>query len=209
MSLFKIENVNFLNILFYKDIEIKDDITFLVGESGAGKTTLLKLLNGSLSPVSGNVYYKNQNIKDMDKLMLRKEVVLVSQRIFLFHASVKENFQIYYDYIKRKAPSDDEIVEFLKICEIDIDIKRDVSNLSGGEKQRVYNAIALSFKPKVLLMDEPTSSLDFETGKNFLENIFSYSRKNNIKLVIISHDRNLVDELHENIIYIEKSVKNE
>lgn len=205
MSLFKVKNVNFKNIIYYEDIEISEDkITFLVGESGSGKSTLLKLLNGSLPYDSGEIFYENKNIKDINKLELRKKVVLVSQRLYLFSGTIKENFIEYYSYLNKNVNKDEDLNNYLKICQIDYSLDTKVDNLSGGEKQRIYNAIALGLKPKVLMLDEPTSALDAETSQKFLTDIINYSNKNNIKLIIISHADNLVKEFSTETIELKK-----
>lgn len=205
MSLFKVKNVNFKNIIYYEDIEISEDkITFLVGESGSGKSTLLKLLNGTLPYDSGEIFYENKNIKDINKLELRKKIILVSQRLYLFSGTIKENFIKYYSYLNKNLYQDEDLINYLKICQIDYSLNTQVDNLSGGEKQRIYNAIALGLNPKVLMLDEPTSALDAETSRKFLTDIISHSKEYNIKVIVISHDDDLVREFSTETIELKK-----
>lgn len=207
MAIFIVENVNFKDIIYYKDITISEKgTTFITGESGSGKSSLLRLLNSTESPNSGKIYYKNTDINTLDKLKFRQEIILVSQRLFLFNGSIKDNFIKYYSYFDNKVlENDNKLLEYLKICQIDFDLDKEVNNLSGGEKQRIFNAIALSFNPRVLMFDEPTSALDYETSVNFFNDLKDYTNKNNIKLISISHDKNLVDKFADEIINLKKS----
>ena len=91
-------------------------------------------------------------------------------------------------------------MKFLKITDFDVDVNLDVEKLSGGEKQRVFLAIALSMRPAVLLLDEPTSALDSNTAFNMMKNIVDYCKHNDITLVVVSHARNLVDEFADKTI---------
>lgn len=199
MEILRFENVKFIKE--YDDFTInKNEIVFVVGKSGSGKSTLLKLINNTLQMKSGRIFYKDTNILNIKPVELRRNIMMTSQENFLFDMTIKENFHEFYKLRDLENLIDDEIVKFLKIAVFDVDVNLDVEKLSGGEKQRVFLAIALSMKPEVLLLDEPTSALDGNTAFNMMKNIVDYCKHNDITLVVVSHARNLVDEFADKTI---------
>ncbi|WMI80038.1 ABC transporter ATP-binding protein [Anaerotignum sp. MB30-C6] len=203
MELFSIHNVQFKNIVNvnYNQIKIEEcKTTFICGKSGSGKSTLLKLLNASLSADHGEVLFRNKPIMDYDTISLRKEVTLVSQNVFLFDDTIKNNFVRFYDYREEKPPSEVEILEYLKLCMANFSLDTNCKGLSGGERQRVFVSIFLSFKPKVLLLDEPTSALDEATSNALVHNLKEHCMKNGMTLIVISHDKTLAENHSDTII---------
>lgn len=199
MEILRFENVKFIKE--YDDFTInKNEIVFVVGKSGSGKSTLLKLINNTLQMESGSIFYKDTNILNIKPVELRRNIMMTSQENFLFDMTIKENFHEFYKLRDLENLTDDEIVKFLKIADFDVDVNLDVEKLSGGEKQRVFLAIALSMRPAVLLLDEPTSALDRNTAFNMMKNIVDYCKHNDITLVVVSHARNLVDEFADKTI---------
>lgn len=199
MEILRFENVKFIRQ--YDDFTInKNEIVFIVGKSGSGKSTLLKLINNTLQMKSGRIFYKDTNILNIKPVELRRNIMMTSQENFLFDMTIKENFHEFYKLRDLENLTDDEIVKFLKIADFDVDVNLDVEKLSGGEKQRVFLAIALSMRPAVLLLDEPTSALDSNTAFDMMKNIVDYCKHNDITLVVVSHARNLVDEFADKTI---------
>lgn len=199
MEILRFENVKFIKE--YDDFTInKNEVVFVVGKSGSGKSTLLKLINNTLQMKSGSIFYKDTNILNIKPVELRRNIMMTSQENFLFDMTIKENFHEFYKLRDLENLTDDEIVKFLKIADFDVDVNLDVEKLSGGEKQRVFLAIALSMRPAVLLLDEPTSALDSNTAFNMMKNIVDYCKHNDITLVVVSHARNLVDEFADKTI---------
>lgn len=199
MEILRFENVKFIKE--YDDFTInRNEIVFIVGKSGSGKSTLLKLINNTLQMKSGSIFYKDTNILNIKPVELRRNIMMTSQENFLFDMTIKENFHEFYKLRDLENLTDDEIVKFLKIADFDVDVNLDVEKLSGGEKQRVFLAIALSMRPAVLLLDEPTSALDRNTAFNMMKNIVDYCKHNDITLVVVSHARNLVDEFADKTI---------
>ena len=198
-----VSNVEFSEMLEYQNIGIPiNKTTFICGESGSGKSSLLKMLNGTVSPTRGDIFYNNKNIKNLDMLVLRKEVLLVAQSVYLFDGSIEENFPKFYEFRKQELISNEEMRKFLKVCCVGFELDSKCETMSGGEKQRVFIAICLSFMPKVIMLDEPTSALDETTSNCFFENIKSFSIENNITLVVVSHNRTLMEKYADNIIEI-------
>ena len=199
--MFTLENVNFKNIIRYPNIKISKGITtFIVGESGSGKSTLLKLLNGIISPTEGKISYEGKNIEDYDPIMLRREVLLISQSVYLFDMTIEENFNEYYAYRDLKPISREAIKSYLNICSIDLPIDSMCSVMSGGERQRVFIAICLSLGSKVLMLDEPTSALDDKNASVLMENVKSFCKQNDETLLVVSHDKTIADKYADDII---------
>ena len=205
--LFQASNLIYIANLTYNDIIIqRGKINFIVGESGSGKSTFLKLLNESINPTSGELLYNGKPIKQYDPIALRREVSLVSQEPFLFDESILDNFNRFYALREAAIPSVDYVNYITDLCCVNVPLDQNASTLSGGERQRVYISIFLSLCPKVILLDEPTSALDEKNSRKMIENITNFCRKKNIDIVIVSHDKNIVDEFCENKIEIVKEV---
>ena len=199
MEIIRCENVKFIRE--YDDFTIdKNEVVFVVGKSGSGKSTLLKLINNTLQMKSGRIFYKDENILNIKPVELRKNIIMTSQENFLFDMTIRENFHEFYKLRDLEELTDEEITKFLKITNFDVDLNLNVEKLSGGEKQRVFLAIALSLDPEVLLLDEPTSALDNKTAFDMMKNIVNYCKHNDITLVVVTHARQLVDEFADKII---------
>lgn len=199
------KSLSFQNMIFYQDIQIfNNEVNFIVGKSGTGKSTLLRLFNGTLSPSGGSIFYQGTDIITVDTINLRKEILLISQSLYLFDESIKENFYKFYEYRGKTVPSEQKMKEFLEICCIDFSLDKDCLTMSGGERQRVYTAIFLSFLPKVIMLDEPTSALDKHNSFNVIHNILAFCKDNKITSIIVSHNENLTNSFADKIITIEK-----
>ncbi len=200
----KADRLTFKNIIRYPKIEIaQNDKVFIKGASGSGKSTLLKLFNATICPTSGTLLYKGQDIGKMEAdeiIKLRREVLLVSQAPFLFKGTIYENFKYFYEYREQKPPSQEQVEFFLSICLANFPINKDCSILSGGEKQRVYNSIFLSFQPQVFMLDEPTSALDSENSNKMIKNILEFCDNAKMTLIIISHNDEITAKYATKII---------
>ena len=116
-ALFKAHELCFHDKICFANLEIPSGkTTFVVGPSGTGKSTLLRLFNSVLSPTHGQLYYNGQNIEELDTIELRQEVLLVSQSVFLFEGTVRDNFNAFYEHREKPAPTDETIQKLLTIC---------------------------------------------------------------------------------------------
>lgn len=196
-------NLSFRDTIFYPDIQIPAHVvTFVGGPSGCGKSTLFKLINGTVSPSSGYITYKGNDIYKLDKIQLRRNILFASQVPFLFQGSIHHNFMTFHDYHESVCPDSSEITNLLHECCLDANLDTVCETMSGGERQRVYLAIALSMKPDVLLLDEPTSALNSDLSVQLLTNLIRHSQDTRMTLVVISHDLSLQTKYAEHIIQL-------
>ncbi|SMB79627.1 putative ABC transport system ATP-binding protein [Pasteurella testudinis DSM 23072] len=206
-ALLELQNVTFQaqQLLQYPDVQITaEQVTFLQGASGSGKSTLLRLINGTASPNGGRILYQGRDIAQLDTVQLRRELLLVNQRLFLFPQTILQNFEQFYRYLDKPLPEQAQIRTFLQLCHADFALQTSCATLSGGEQQRVFLALALSLQPKLLMLDEPTSALDADLAENVLNDILLYCRRQRISVLAISHDHALVQRHADQIIHISK-----
>lgn len=197
--------LQFKNLIQYPNIQIEENkMTFLTGESGCGKSSLLRLLNATVSPSVGALYYQGKPYEEFDTILLRREILLASQMVYLFEESIQQNFNTFYAYREEIPPNKEVMQQYLSLCCADFDLDKNCSVLSGGEKQRVFLAICLSMQPKVILLDEPTSALDGNTAKQFFMNLKHHMENHDITVVAISHDGNLAEEFADNRIMLDR-----
>lgn len=171
--------------------------TALVGPSGAGKSTLLRLLNRFEEPSSGTIRLDGELLSDLDVLALRRRVVLVPQRPTLLTPTVAQDVRV-------GAPSlaDDEVSALLARAGLDATfLHRESGTLSGGEAQRVCLARSLAVGPQVLLLDEPTSSLD-ATSVSAVEATIASIVASGLTVVIVSHDRSQARRLADTAVVL-------
>ena len=168
----------------------KGEFVVLVGASGAGKTTILNLLGGMDEVSEGCIYVDGNEISSYNKRMLtqyrRDDIGFVFQFYNLVqNLNALENVELAVEICKN--PLDPE--EVLRNVGLGERIKNFPSQLSGGEQQRVSIARALAKNPKLLLCDEPTGALDYNTGKAILKLLSDTSRQFNMTVVVITHNQ--------------------
>lgn len=170
----------------------KGEIAVILGESGAGKTTLLNILGGMDRLTSGSVRLDGQTISDFSGRQLthyrRHDVGFVFQFYNLIpNLTAQENVSMATQLCNNSLDS----AEVLASVGLSERLDNFPSQLSGGEQQRVAIARALAKKPKLLLCDEPTGALDYMTGKSILKLLQDTGRKNDMTIVIITHNQAL------------------
>lgn len=168
------------NFSFYLN---KGEILLIRGKSGIGKSTILRLISGLEILKSGNIFLDDVDISK--ELIEKRNVGYLFQEYALFpHMNVEKN--ISYGM---KNPSKEKIKEFLNLIELNGYEKRYPSELSGGEKQRVALARSLASYPKVLLLDEPFSSLNEELKDKLRLELKNILKSIGISTIIVSHDK--------------------
>lgn len=166
----------------------KGKITTLVGPSGAGKTTLLKLCNGLLSADAGEIYIEDRPIGSFEPVELRRKVGIALQSAPMVGGTVYENLALPMELQKNKLP-EKEAEELLHDVGLDKNfLHRNISGLSGGQRQKVSIARTLVNKPDILLLDEITSSLDQASLKEIEELIAKINRKYGTTIIWITHN---------------------
>ena len=167
----------------------KGELALIVGPSGAGKTTTLNILGGMDKASSGKVFVDNKEITKLNNRKLieyrRNEIGFVFQFYNLVqNLTAKENVELATQLCKDALNVDDILTK------VGLENRKDnfPSQLSGGEQQRVAIARAIAKNPKLLLCDEPTGALDYKTGKSILKLLQDMSRKENMTVIIITHN---------------------
>lgn len=199
----RLENINYNGILSINSLNIEEkQVTFVVGKSGSGKSTLLKLINNMISSKYGNIYYRGKNICEIDSIELRKKIVMVPQNIIVFDGTIRENLLKGIELRKEPLEDDEFLKEILEVICLNKGLDENAKVLSGGEKQRLILGRALALRCEVLMLDEPTASLDEKTSEEVLKNIIRFSKKREISLIIITHDLRLANSYSEKKIEI-------
>ena len=170
------------------DIE-KGEFAVIVGASGAGKTTVLNMLGGMDTCDEGSITVDGQDIARFNNKQLtayrRYDIGFVFQFYNLVNnLTALENVELASQISRDYIPAD----EMLKKVGLEERMNNFPSQLSGGEQQRVSIARALAKKPKLLLCDEPTGALDYNTGKNILKLLQDTCREDGMTVIVITHN---------------------
>lgn len=181
------------NVFSFPNMALKKQENVLIlGKSGIGKTTLLHLLAGLLKPTNGKITIDNVSICELSTNQLDKfrgeTIGLVFQKKHAIQSlSVLENLQARLFFSKKKVENS-VIEELLKELDLYEFKHSKVNELSEGQLQRLGIASAVIHQPKVILADEPTSSLDDENCKIVIELLIKQAQKTNANLIVITHD---------------------
>ncbi len=167
----------------------KGEVCVILGPSGAGKTTLLNLLGGMERATSGKIFVGDDEVtayrSKRNTYYRREDIGFVFQFYNLIpNLTAVENVELSAHLSKDHIPAQ----EALEMVELSDRLKNFPSQLSGGEQQRVAIARAFAKKPKLLLCDEPTGALDYNTGKSILKLLRNISEKYGMTVVIITHN---------------------
>ena len=191
--------------IFVPNLEIKKgEKVLLLGESGSGKTTLLSLMCGFLNPLSGNISINGNTInqlssKTRDEYRADNIGIIFQQFNLLPYANVVDNvlLPLYFSKVRSSNVSNkkEKVIELFKQLRLPDDIAQfRASSLSMGQQQRVAVARALIGNPSLIIADEPTSSLDADAQKIFLNLMFEQISENNSTLLMVSHDKSLSNQ---------------
>ena len=176
----------------------------LLGPNGCGKTTTIGMMLGLVTPSEGEITIENKNINTFRRDEILKRFNFASPYVELpKKLTVKQNLEIYGRLYGIK-----ELQKRIEEISVDLDIKnffnRKTGELSSGQKNRVSLAKSLINKPEILLLDEPTASLDPDIGDFIRSYIQEYKSKNKITILLASHNMSEVERLCDSIIMMKK-----
>ena len=188
-----------------KDISFsieKGELVIILGASGAGKSTLLNILGGMDTNSSGEVIVAGHDIAKYDRRELTTYRRLSVGFVFQFYnlipnLTAKENVELASEIVPQAL----DAVEALKAVGLANRINNFPAQLSGGEQQRVAIARAVAKNPQLLLCDEPTGALDYETGKQVLQILQDMSREHGSTVIIVTHNAALAP-IGDQVLYI-------
>ena len=187
----------------YGDKTILNDISLeinqgefvtMIGRSGCGKTTLLKLVNGLVTPDSGSILVNGKDLKETDKVQLRRTIGYSIQNVGLFpHMTIEANIAYVPSISSMPGWDKTERKEKAAALLTAVGLERDLldrypHSLSGGQKQRVGIARALAASPSILLMDEPFGAVDEITREQLQDQILKIHEERKITILFVTHD---------------------
>lgn len=161
-----------------------------VGESGAGKSTLLNIIAGFEDVSQGSIYIEDKLLKKKVDFYRYTLGYLFQNFALLENQTISQNLDLALKFKKNKKDNMNLKKEVLKKVGLDLDIKRIVSSLSGGEQQRVALARLILKDPKIILADEPTGSLDTKNGKIVIDLLLKLLDENKT-MIVVTHDLEL------------------
>lgn len=178
----------------------------LIGKSGSGKTTMLKLINGLISPNSGQIFIKDKEINEWDIIELRRNIGYVIQQIGLFpYMNIEDNIGYVLnikkeqkDNIRKRA---EELIDLVGITQDYL--KKYPRELSGGQRQRIGVARALAADPDIILMDEPFGAVDEITRRTLQDEMIKLQGNLKKTIVFVTHDIEEAFKLGSRIVLFE------
>ena len=209
MSVIELKNVSFAYpnnpVIKNLDYEFEEGKVYAItGKSGSGKTTLLSMLSGIMEPTSGYIVYNGYPIDESDKYVYRSRYVgvIFQEYNLLPKFTVRENIQLSLDISGRKLselgsfPNKRAYIDSL-IREVGLNPdeigNRRILHISGGQQQRIAIARALSFRPGVILADEPTGNLDIDTSIDIMNVFIHLAHELNRCVIIVTHSPQIAE----------------
>ena len=201
-------NKNYNNILAVKDLNFKIDkgsIVGLLGPNGCGKTTTIGMMLGLIKPTSGSVFINDKDIEnENNRTKILEKVNFISPYVELpKKLTIEENLKVY-----GKMYGVNDLQEKISVLMKQLNLlefkKRKTGELSSGQKNRVSLAKALINDPEILLLDEPTASLDPDVGDYIRTYIEDFASKNGTTILLASHNMNEVERLCSEVMMMKK-----
>ena len=182
----------------------KNNTLGLLGPNGCGKTTSIGMMLGLITPTSGKIFIDGIKLNSENRIKLLSLINFASPYIELpKKLTVRQNLEVYARLygVSNKVERIEELVEDLNLSKF---LDKNTGELSSGQKNRVSLAKSLINKPKLLFLDEPTASLDPDVGDFVREYLEKYKNKNELTLLLASHNMKEVERLCSKIIMMKQ-----
>ena len=169
----------------------RNDVFKINGISGSGKSTLINLISRFINSNTVSIKYNSIDINQIDKDLYYKKVIQVQQKPIMLEDSIYENITLGNSYSNSQLNEVIDVCclrEFVENKTLDFVLSEYKNNISGGEKQRINLARMLIRKPEVLILDEPTASLNRKMATDLVRNLKAFIEKYSITLIVISHN---------------------
>lgn len=186
------------------------EIVAILGPNASGKSTLLSLISGALAPLSGRIFLNGVPTHDLPPLVRAQRIALVQQESRLLFPSRVWDFVLQGRHAHgrglRFESEDDATIVKNSLAQVGASHLSDrwMDKISGGEKQRVILARALSQQPLLLLLDEPTLHLDIGAQVDLLESLRRLASENRYTVIVVTHELNLTGEYADQVILLQK-----
>ena len=212
-SVIEVKQLQYKKIITNISFTVKrGDYTAIIGPNGGGKSTLVKLLLGLLTPDSGEIKLFNTLQSDFkEKYTLGYVPQRAAQIDLNFPITVEEVIQLGFAYKESfwHKESKEDKVQFEKIIQlvgIEELLKRQISALSGGQRQKVMIARALLARPKILILDEPNTGVDTQSQRKFYDFLKELNRKESITILFVTHDLGVIADDVNGVLCINQSL---
>lgn len=189
---------NAINVLSHLNLQVqKGETVAILGPSGSGKSTLLNLISGIEQPSAGKILIKEKPFhslsqKERDRIRFYQFGFVFQQFNLLPHLNVLENV-LFPLQLKGMTNAEDIAKDFLSRVQLEHRLEHFPDTLSGGERQRVAIARALSGAPELILADEPSGSLDVDSGKRIIDLFFAMIKESGASMVLVTHNPELAE----------------
>jgi spermidine/putrescine transport system ATP-binding protein len=199
------KTIHDLDVLHDINLEVREgEFLTLLGPSGCGKTTLLRLISGFEDPSAGTIYIDNKDVSGLQPHQRHVHTVFQSYALFP-HMTVFEN--VAFGLRCQKVPQDEintRVADVLAMVKLDNYAQRKPNQLSGGQQQRIAIARAAINRPRVLLLDEPLSSLDYRLRKTMQIELKQLQRKLGITFIFVTHDQEEALSMSDRVVVMQE-----
>ena len=199
------KTIHDLDVLHDINLEVREgEFLTLLGPSGCGKTTLLRLISGFENPTSGQIYIDNKDVSGLQPHQRHVHTVFQSYALFP-HMTVFENvaFGLRCQRVTEKEIAE-RVADVLAMVKLGKYAERKPSQLSGGQQQRIAIARAAINRPRVLLLDEPLSSLDYRLRKTMQIELKQLQRKLGITFIFVTHDQEEALSMSDRVVVMQE-----
>ena len=186
------------------------ELVAILGPNASGKSTLLRLISGTIAPLSGRVELDGQETSRLDSRTRAQRIAVVHQESSILYAARAGDFVLQgrypYGRALRLASEEDVTIARNALAQVGAEhlAGRTMSELSGGEKQRIILARALAQQPRLVLLDEPTLHLDIGAQVDLLESLRRLAAQNRYTVVVVTHELNLAGEYADQVILMQR-----